>query len=319
MNDSSNAISDNNNLVNDNPNVNEENFRLINSFNDIFVVTASLLLIISAGWLTYRIHPGIGGATAAALAWLLSEFFVRKRRMALPAIVLMNTFLIAIYWGIQASVINLIQDKITNGNDFTGFYLAIAPFVTGLFAWVYWQRFKVPMTIATIVSMATACIFTILPNDLVQPFLLIAGVAMLALALWFDAQDTKRSTQKADIAFWLHLYAAPIIVYGLFGIGGSLYGEIGIVKATLIVGLYALFALISLVIDRRALLVSALTYVLFSIAAIFKTLGANDVAFAVSAAVIGSSLLLLSAYWQPCRAFVMRLVPIKYQRYLPTF
>jgi len=68
--------------------VDEENFRLVSSFNDIFVVIASVLLL---GALA-ALGDGLGGWLVAAAAWGLGEFFTRKRRMALPSIVLLFGF-----------------------------------------------------------------------------------------------------------------------------------------------------------------------------------------------------------------------------------
>lgn len=293
----------------------EENFRLINGFNDIFVVTASLLLLIAVGWLTTRLNSSIGGLSVATVAWGLSEFFVLKRRMALPAIVLLIAFLSGIYFAIQTPILAQFDKDGFANLAYSGYLFALPSFATALVAWAHWRRFKVPMTIAATALMAAICLMTLVPSTLFKPILLIVGVAILGLAIRFDAQDVKRITQKADIAFWLHLVAAAVIVQALFFTEGSLYNGVGLTRALFIVGLYLVLAIISLILDRRALLVSALAYVLFSIASLFKTLGANDVALAFSAVIIGSSLLVLSAYWLPCRLFVMRFIPKQLQAY----
>ena len=67
----------------------EENFRLVASFNDIFVVIASALLLLSAWSVTHNIHAAAATMVVAMLSWGLAEFFVLKRKMALPAIALL--------------------------------------------------------------------------------------------------------------------------------------------------------------------------------------------------------------------------------------
>ena len=62
-----------------------------------------------------------------------------------------------------------------------------------------------------------------------------------------------------------------------------------------------LFGLTALAIDRRALLVSALAYVLYALTELFKQFGAVELNVALTALVIGSALLLLSAYWHQAR------------------
>ncbi len=72
--------------------VDEENFRLVSGFNDIFVVIASLLLLISSGWIASAIGDSFSAVVVALLAWGLSEYFVRKRKMSFPAIILLIAF-----------------------------------------------------------------------------------------------------------------------------------------------------------------------------------------------------------------------------------
>ena len=69
--------------------VDEEHFRLVTGFNDIFVVIACLLLLTSVAWIGSALVPWLGALAVSATAWFLAEFFTRKRRMELPAIVLL--------------------------------------------------------------------------------------------------------------------------------------------------------------------------------------------------------------------------------------
>jgi hypothetical protein len=85
----------------------------------------------------------------------------------------------------------------------------------------------------------------------------------------------------------------------------------------LVIGVYILFGLIALAIDRRALLVSALAYVLFAMTQLFRTFGAVELNVALTAFVIGSALLLLSAFWQNARAVVVGLLPDDLANQLP--
>ena len=66
--------------------------------------------------------------------------------------------------------------------------------------------------------------------------------------------------------------------------------------------LYVVLGVTALAIDRRALLVSALAYVLYALSELFKQFGAVELNVALTALVIGSALLLLSAFWHQARA-----------------
>ena len=83
------------------PAVDEEHFRLLTGFNDIFVGIAAAILLVAVGWIGYYVAAAISTATArrpfiglfvAATAWGLAEFFTRQRRMALPSIILLLAF-----------------------------------------------------------------------------------------------------------------------------------------------------------------------------------------------------------------------------------
>ncbi len=86
------------------PAVDEENFRLITGFNDIFVSIASAILLFAVGWIGQSIGQASGlvvefdgpsplaPAAVAATAWGLALFFTAKRRMALPSILLLLAF-----------------------------------------------------------------------------------------------------------------------------------------------------------------------------------------------------------------------------------
>jgi hypothetical protein len=73
--------------------------------------------------------------------------------------------------------------------------------------------------------------------------------------------------------------------------------------------LYAVLASAALAIDRRALLVSALAYVLYALTELFKQIGAVELSVALTALIIGSALLLLSAFWHQARRVVVNALP----------
>lgn len=85
----------------------------------------------------------------------------------------------------------------------------------------------------------------------------------------------------------------------------------------MVVGIYIVFGLIALAIDRRALLVSALAYVLFAMTELFRTFGAIELNVALTAFVVGSALLMLSAFWQNAQAVVVGMLPADVANQLP--
>jgi hypothetical protein len=138
---------------------------------------------------------------------------------------------------------------------------------------------------------------------------LVLGLAVFACAMWWDASDVRRETRRSDVAFWLHLLAAPMIVHPVFTLLGLTEGGAGVGEAVIVIALYILLGLAAVAVDRRALLVSALAYVLWALNDLFRTAGAVELSFALTALVIGSALLMLSAFWGQTRRAVLGPLP----------
>src|SRR5207302_5494997 len=118
-------------------------------------------------------------------------------------------------------------------------------------------------------------------------------------------------------AFWLHLLAAPMIVHPIFTLLGLNNGSASIGEGVIVILLYVALGLTALAVDRRALLVSALAYVLWALADLFKRFGAVELNIALTALVIGSALLLLSAFWHQARGAIVRPLPESLRDRLP--
>jgi len=140
------------------------------------------------------------------------------------------------------------------------------------------------------------------------PLMFCAGLLVFGCALRWDLSDRDRRTRRSDVAFWLHLLAAPLLVHPVFGAMQRL-DDHALAQTLLVLGVYVALGLVSLAINRRALMVSALSYVLFAFTALLRESGVVSLSFTLTALVIGSALLLLSAFWHPCRAAVLQWLP----------
>ncbi|MCI4589252.1 hypothetical protein MOK15_03940 [Sphingobium sp. BYY-5] len=304
------------------PVVDEEHFRLLTGFNDIFVAIASVILLVALGWLGDSLRFGVpdhhqpvfmSGVLIAAASWGLAEYFTRQRRMALPSILLLCGFVGGIAFASGTLAAQIFPRA---GDSEAALILSGVAAINTLVAWAHWQRFKVAITVAAgataAVGVVAGLIIAAFPDNKTLPFLLLlaAGVAIFLLAMHWDMSDRARITRRSDVAFWLHLAAAPMIAHSLFHLLGVLDGdEIGAGRAVLVIALYVAFGLVALAIDRRALLVSSLAYVLFALYALFKQAGAVELSWALTSLVIGSALLLLSALWHHARALIVNGLP----------
>ena len=318
----------------------EEQFRLITGFNDIFVSIAAAIMLFAVGWIGVTagqyaglaIEPNgpsfLGPLAVAATAWGLAMFFTAKRRMALPSILLLLAFVGGTFATVALGLISVFGPDSFNTNEVgSALVAATAGVAAAGAAWIHWRTFRVPITIAAgaasiaaiMVSLVVAAIGPDAANlrDIMLGSTLVLGVGVFLLAMWWDGSDRERVTRRSDVAFWLHLLAAPMIVHPIFTLLGLNDGNASIGEALVVVALYVAMGVTALAIDRRALLVSALAYVLWALADLFKRFGAVELNVALTALVIGSALLLLSAFWHQARAAVVRPLPESLKDKLP--
>lgn len=325
------------------PLVDEESFRLLTGFNDIFVTIAAALLLVAVGWIGFSIADpksgvvegpaamraighgvALGGLLVAAASWALAEYFTRMRRMALPSIILLGAFVGAVGACVFGLGMPIIPEG--NGDRVAAGILSVAGLVSAGAAYLHWRRFHVPITIAALTSALVATLWATLiwsvPTlhdhlNYAMGAILAAGIAVFGFAMWWDMSDRLRQTRRSDVAFWLHLSAAPMIAHPVFYLLGVMDNAITPASGVIVIALYILFGLVALAVDRRALLVSSLAYVLVALADLFRQAGAVSLNIALTALVIGSALLLLSAFWHSVRRLVVQGLPADLQERLP--
>lgn len=319
--------------------VDEEQFRLITGFNDIFVALASVILLVAVTWIGQIIGQVInlnivgngpsplGGLALAGTAWALATYFTAKRRMALPSIVLLLAFAIGLMWAV-GSMLGMVVGR-NPDERIVALIFAVAGAVTAGGIAFHWKRFKVPITIAVgagavaviVIGLVAAAVGDSLSSRAMESLMLatvlVIGLGIFALAMRWDGSDPARVTRRSDVAFWLHLLAAPMIVHPVFSLLGLNDGSASIVEGLVVIAIYVALGVAALAIDRRALLVSGLAYVLWAIADLFEEFGAIGLNIALTALVIGSALLLLSAFWHQARTKVVAALPEGLQAKLP--
>jgi hypothetical protein len=315
--------------------VDEEHFRLLTGFNDIFVAIAAAILLFAVGWIGNAAGPHIdgdgpspfAGLLVAATAWGLAEFFTRKRRMALPSILLLIAFTGGVLLTALTTIVLAVGEaNLENDGQAIALVVAASAAVAAGATWLHWRRFRVPITVAvgalTVVGVAMALIASAVGDvpqmdKVMLASALVLGIGVFLFAMWWDSSDRARETRRSDVAFWLHLLSAPLIVHPIFALLGLTDGDATIGEALVVLGVYILLGVTALAIDRRALLVSALAYVLFALISLFREFGAVELNIALAAFVIGSGLLLLSAFWHGARRSIVGPLPPALQARLP--
>ncbi len=318
----------------------EEQFRLITGFNDIFVSIAAAILLFALGWIGQSVGQSTGLALdsqgpsplaplfVALASWGLALFFTAKRRMALPSILLLLSFVAGVFATVAFSLGLVVgADALNNNQPLSGIIAAASGSTAAGAAWLHWRRFHVPITVATgaaaVAAIAVGLFVAALGQNIdaaknaILGLVLLLGIGVFLLAMWWDSSDRARLTRRSDVAFWLHLLAAPMIVHPIFTLLGLNAGNVSLGGGLAAILLYIALGVTALAIDRRALLVSALAYVLWALAELFKRFGAVELNVALTALIIGSALLLLSAFWHQARASIVRPLPEGLKERLP--
>ena len=200
-----------------------------------------------------------------------------------------------------------------------------------LAAALFYARFQLPFAVLLIAGCLVAATFWGLisyrPNH--PPYthanLLLLGCGLLTFVagIAYDLSDRERLTRRADCAFWLHLLAAPLIVHSLIMLVAPQYQKMMTTPVAIaILAIFVLLTVVAIVIDRRALLVSALLYMGTVIAyGITNTIGVQsgrqDLVFFSTLLLLGTLVLTLGVGWRPLRRLLLRLLPPAFGRRLP--
>lgn len=313
----------------------DEPFELFRGFNEIFIMVG--LIILAAGWIgvigwaiydeleTWRSTSIFYAGVSAGLIWLLSEYFIRLRRMVGPAILLSLMFAGNAAFGFvqqYAQVFMLAQEDYSS--------LILPGSLTILAVIVFWLRFKVPFAMALIalglfaLALLTAAIRSGTPQSMTDIFVfsaessfawitLVLGFLTFCAAMFFDGSDPHRVTRRSIQGFWLHLVAAPMIIntVALSILSNETAGAYGAILIAMLG-----FAVVAIVIDRRSFLLAAIAYVVSVLLTLNPALENSSGAGVILG--LGVFLLLLGAFWARIRAIFLNILPLGGLRaYLP--
>jgi hypothetical protein len=311
----------------------DEQLRFISGFSDIFVTIGLAMFLGAIGYFALRSGGALGMWIAVAVtAWLLAEFFTRLRRMALPSIVLLIVFAVAVFIGAGIFLgagnspfsYRLSSMALLGVNTDQPTLLAAAALLTVLLTAVHYWRFRVPITIAAgccaLTGTVVGLVYGLAPQ--LSPIghnaiILGCGLAIFVLAMRFDMTDPERLTRRTDIAFWLHLLAAPLIVHSLIEGMVTDTKKLGLESAVAIIVVFLALSFVAVLIDRRAMLVSGLAYAGVAFWTLIRQAGLSDMTTPITILTLGAFVLLLSAGWRPLRAGILGLVPPVLARRLP--
>ncbi len=296
--------------------------RFLRGFHDILITIGIVVLLLGLGAL-------VNFLVALPVIIVLAEWFVRQQRLAFPAFTL--TIMLAAIVGLFAPQIDD-SDPITELATRFGWQFA----ALGLFYW----RYRVPVALALmLVSLFAFGYFVVIDlmgagadtfgasfgqnTRLYGAVGLVFAVALFSLAMQFDLADRLRVTRRSDVAFWLHLAAAPALLYAIFaallGSEGFVFsGDKTLEKSLAVIGIVILLMFIGIIIDRRAFVTAGLISLGVAIYIVAEQIGiAISSVGAFSAVGVGIVVLLLGSGWQTLRGFFLAGLPETVRDRLP--
>jgi hypothetical protein len=305
----------------------EERFRFMSGFNDFFLAIGVVML--GAGVIYFIPSSNtLGNVLAAAGIWALAELLVGRMRLVLPGILIACLFVLFVFRAVPV-VDFLLRFPFFVPQDLTEHFasqlfgtaaasaIMLKALVSMAAAGLFYARFGLPFALlliaGSIVIAIEAMAFQLLGTSAIIRSLvtLACGVFVFAAAMGFDLSDRERMTRRADCAFWLHLLAAPLIVHSLISMVTPSFMNLTSIIAAAIVLVVAGLTFVAIVIDRRALLVSALSYLGAVIAYAIANTAAGDKSsvFFSTLVVLGVMILALGVGWLPLRRVLVRVVP----------
>ena len=297
----------------------EEEFHLFKGFNDVFVALASVLLFSGIIWFSADLGVIAACLLVMAVAVALSEYFTLRKRLALSSILYVLAFSIAAgaglfraFWpdawpGARGLVMVGISTK---------FGILSALSCGAVTAALFWWRYRVPIAVAVGVFFLGATLYS--TWVLFSPFddpalganivLFVLGIGTFSFAMYWDVSDPGRASLQSDVAFWLHLIAAPSIAHPIFWWVQSGLLPADWLEATAVVGCYLCLAYVAVLVNRRAIMVAATAYLIGAVAWYFNELSALY-SVAIALVIIGCLFLAMAVWWSTIRAAVIRYLP----------
>ncbi len=308
--------------------------RFFRSFNDIFiglgVAILGYALSFASDMVGYQAPVAhlVALLGSAVVFWLLAEWITGIRRINFPSIIIALLFSyftskgFMLGWEIFAMDGARLAGSSPEGGRGTLVVAAAVTAAMGLFFWRFRLPFSLLLVACGIGVTLIAAVMLAFGSAEVAPYLrwvtLAIGLAIFAVAMYFDAQDPLRTQRTSDHGFWLHLLAAPIITHSvlwnilqpIISSGNDSPEASANLMVVLVLGVFVLFSIAALIIDRRALLISSLGYAAMALGyIIYKFDIEGNVALVVTLILIAGLILTLGTGWYRLRRGLFSLLP----------
>ncbi len=290
----------------------EERFTFYRGFNDIFIAIGTALLMGGVLVLMNNIPNWVvGAAITLAVFWGLAEYITGRLRLVLSSI-----FLAIGISGLAAVLLAFAAGAVAQFGDVKVTMIWV-PLGALIGAVLFYARFRLPFALLLIAGFLTGTILVLgyqfYPAQIAtwrDGVIFLCGLASFATAMTFDLKDPMRTSRFADCAFWLHLIAAPMIVHPLISWVAPKFFDLTGTAALMIMVITGIIAIVALIIDRRAILVSSLIYAGSALGYAFRQTEIPDTTVLMfTLGVLGAAVIILGVGWKPLRRALLVLAP----------
>lgn len=304
----------------------DEPLRFLSNFNDVFLTMGLGILLAgitgTIGIFAFSQSEYLIPLTLMVASFALSFYFTKRRRLLLPSMFLSSVLFIAslIFFG------NVLSDNLDLGEEYIALWTIGA---TALLALVYYLIFRLPFSTLWLAGLTAMFFWFVIglnvepdPN-LIGPMILTSGVVTMLAAIFFDARDPARISRLSDNGFWLHLVAAPQIILAMnillvtrnldfndFDFEAFIATFNTPTSAIITLLLLVALALLSLALNRRALIVSGMLTFAGATAMLLRAIGVDGAMMALAPMLIlGVIIVFLGAGWHTARRAVLTFLP----------
>lgn len=301
---------------------NSEMPRFVRGFHDVLITIGIVVVLSALASLSNLIFVLVA-------VWILAEYFVKKQNLALPAFVLSIAFICCASY-ISSHYYNELVGLPNTEKEIIVAAASIAIMISALICVFYW-RFRIPVSLAVLIaSVPTIVLFLILYSALLVfgednardmlsriAYVLapVCAAMVFAFAMKLDFSDRLRKTKRSDVAFWLNLIAAPLLLYSLLSIvfldeQSLSFNNFGVAQAVGVLLVISTMMLIGVVIDRRAFVTAGLMSLGGAIFVLVKNMDVGYTSFfSISALIVGIIVLTIGVGWEFLRRQIVPKLP----------
>ena len=283
----------------------DEPLKFVRSFGDVFIALGVVLLVMAISVANLSAYEYI---VPVVVFVGLAEWLVRVRKLVLPGM------------AILLSIIYFVYKAIPFDND-NGTFIGLS--IICITSLLFYLRYKMPFSLFPLAAALVALSVTFIGFDILENPIIFSGFGLIifAVAFWFDSLDTERVSHLSDNAFWLYLLASPLIVHGVMI--SLLLGDWQWIKSlnieVVMMTFFVIFFLISLLIDRRVMLISTQMYMIYALSQIMQNKADNEQEVMIYVLVALSLFVIyFGAYWYKTRQIIFGFISSTFiSRYIP--